>query len=318
MKSLMIINPESGQGRAARQKRMLLDIASETPHIHAMVTHGPGSAEKLACEAAQNGYDQVIVAGGDGTINQVINGISDSGLPMGIVPLGTGNVLAHDLGIPPHDALKAMEIIDAGNIRSVDVAQANGKRFLLMAGFGFDAEVIDLVSPEVKDVFGTMAYAPALIQQMAKVGPANYSLIFEDGSIYNTQAFSVIIANCGSYAYNFKIAPEAIFDDGLLDILIFEWDPTIKLKLIGKALESLIQQRIPDINTTYFRASKVRIESNPRVKMQLDGDVIGESGTEISILPKALKLIVPKVAQESTEKKNGTRWESTDTTSRAS
>ncbi len=153
--------------------------------------------------------------------------------------------------------------------------------------------MIDSVSPRIKDVFGTMAYAPAVIEQFIKYAPARFRLIFNENSVYETQAFAVIAANCGTYAYNFKIAPSATFDDGLLDIIVWEAGSGNTLRLIGQALDTVFQQLSSNPATSYFRASAVRIESDPPVKMQIDGDVCGESGVNIEVFPRSLNLIVP-------------------------
>ena len=293
MYTLLIVNPTSGQGKAAREKRKLLDLVSNMPHIHARLTTHAGEACELASEAASQGFERVIVAGGDGTISQAINGLAESGLPLGIIPLGTGNVLAHDLGIPSNNIAKALEIIGAGKIREVDLARADGRRFVLMAGFGFDAAVVDSVSPKIKDIWGTMAYAPAIIEHLVKYTPTQFRLTLDDDVAYETEAFAVVVANCGTYAYSFKIAPEAVFDDGLLDVIVFEKGPGATFRLIGQCLSSVFQTKIAGLDATYFKSSRVRVESDPPVKMQIDGDVSGESGVEIDIFPKSLRLIVP-------------------------
>lgn len=293
MNTLLIVNPASGQGKAAREKRKLIDILSDIPNATVEIATERGHAESIAKDAITRGYDRIVAAGGDGTINEVVNGLGDSKIPLGVIPLGTGNVLAHDLGIPPNNIDEALKIIVNNNIREVDLARADGRRFLLMAGLGIDAAVVDSVSHTLKDMWGTMAYASSAIGQLFTYTPTRFRLIFEKGHEYETEAFGVIVANCGSYAYNFKIAPEAIFDDGLLDILVFESEQITKLKLVGQALEAVFQNRISDPSISYFRARNVRVESNPRVKMQLDGDVYGESPVDIVVLPKALRLIAP-------------------------
>lgn len=293
MNTLLIVNPASGQGKAAREKRKLIDLLSDIPNASVEIATEPGHAETIARDSVTKGFDRVIAAGGDGTINEVVNGLGDSKIPLGIVPLGTGNVLAHDLGIPPNNITEALDIIRRNNVREVDLARADGRRFLLMAGLGIDAAVVDNVSHTLKDLWGSVAYASSAIGQIFTYTPTRFRLIFESDHEYETEAFGVIAANCGSYAYNFKIAPEAVFDDGLLDILVFESEQITTLKLVGQALEAVFQNRISDPSITYFRANKIRVESYPPVKMQLDGDVYGESPVDISILPRALRLIAP-------------------------
>lgn len=294
MYSLLIVNPTSGQGKAAKEKRKLLDMVSNMPHVRACVTTHPTEAFEFASQAVGQGFDRVIVAGGDGTINQAINGIGDSGVPLGIIPLGTGNVLAHELGIPSNNIARALEIIDANNIREVDVASADGRRFILMAGFGFDAAVVESVSPKVKDVWGTMAYAPAIVEQLIKYAPTRFRLTLHDGEVVETDAFAVVVANCGTYAHSFKIAPEAVFDDGLLDVIVFEkGNATTTLRLVRQCLSTIFQTDLAGITATCLKTASVRIESDPPVRSQIDGDVTGESGVLIKVLPKCLRLLVP-------------------------
>jgi len=271
---------------------MLLDYVSELPQSDAVVLTGPGEAFRVAGQAAKDGYERVIVAGGDGTVNEVINGIEDGKITLGIVPLGTGNVLAYELGLARDAVDQALTVIKAGKTRDFDLGLAGDRRFLLMAGFGFDAEVIRSVPPRAKGIFGRMAYAPTLVHQSVCYRPSEFRLTLDDTSL-STAAYNVIVCNCASYAPNFQIAPMARPDDGLLDVLIFEHRPAMKLRFLGWLSASLIMRWAADSSAIHYQAKRVRIESTPMVKMQLDGDVRGESGVDIQVLPKALRLIVP-------------------------
>ncbi|MCX6345632.1 MAG: diacylglycerol kinase family lipid kinase [Armatimonadetes bacterium] len=293
MNSLLIINPTSGQGKAAREKRRLLEFVSNMPHIQVATPDSAQDTIRLAQSAAKNGFGRVIAAGGDGTINCIVNGIGESGMPIGIIPLGTANVLAHDLAIPLNNVSAALEIIEANNVRSVDLGKAGDRHFVLMTGFGFDAEVVHSVDPIAKDIFGSMAYLGSYISQMMTYPSAHFELTFDNGPTYKADAYAVVIANCGTYAYNLQIAPQAVFDDGLLDIIIFETGPGAKFRFFGQAWEVFFQKQISDPNTTYFKSSSVIVKSNPLVKMQVDGDVCGESGLKVEVIRKALNIIAP-------------------------
>ena len=293
MKSLLIVNPTSGQGRAAREKRRLHKLASTSPDVVVAVPDSAGETIELARTARERGFDRVLAAGGDGTINCVINGVGTSGIPVGIIPLGTGNVLARDLGVPCNDVRGALDIIAANRVRAVDLGRVGDRLFTLMTGFGFDAEVVDGVSPKIKDIFGTMAYAGPVLARLFTYAPTRFKLTFENGPVYEADAYAVVIANCGTYASNLQIAPHAVFDDGLLDVMIFEAGPGAAFRFVGQALEVFSQKQINDPFTTYFKSAGVMVESNPRVKMQVDGDVCGESGVRVEVLRKALNLIVP-------------------------
>ncbi len=147
MKSLCIISRTSGQAAAVRAKKRLLRLVSKTPNMDAKITSGPDDAYNISRAAVEQGYECIVAAGGDGTIDQILNGIGDSDVALGIAPLGTGNVLAHHLNMPSLNVDFALNAILRGKIQNVDVALADSRRFLLMAGFGLDAAVVDSVSP---------------------------------------------------------------------------------------------------------------------------------------------------------------------------
>jgi len=292
-RTFFIVNPTSGLSKVARLKRRLLDIVATTPYTDAAVLTGPKDAADIARDAANQGYERVIVAGGDGTMNHVINGIGDSKVAVGLVPLGTGNVLAYDLGLHPNNITQALAVIEANKIKEVDLGKAGDRRFLLMAGLGFDSEVVSSVSTKLKGTMGRLAYAPALLKQFITSRPSQYRLIFEDGSDHTACAYTVVVSNCGSFVYNFRVAPTACFDDGILDVLVFECTPAMKFRFLIWLLSSLFTHRVMDFHATSFKVSRVHIDASPPVRMQLDGDVYGESGVDIEVLPKALRLIVP-------------------------
>ena len=303
MRTLFIVNPTSGRDRSAHLKRRLLDRVAAMPDAEAIILSVAGEAQRIASDAARDGCDRIVVAGGDGTVNEVINGIGDSRVALGIVPLGTGNVLAYELGLSGDDLDRALGVIDAGNVREFDLGLAalryapggptQGQRFLLMAGFGFDAEVVRSVPARAKGIFGRMAYAPTLIRESVCYRPSEFHLVLDNQMALSTKAYNVIVCNCASYAPNLQIAPDARPDDGLLDVLIFEHRPAMKLRFLGWLWASLITRWAADPCAIHHRAKHVRIDSEPPVKMQLDGDVRGESGVDIEVLPKALRLIVP-------------------------
>ena len=169
MNSLLIVNPTAGQGRAQEAGETLQTALA--PLLGGVtVTQGPGDAERAARAAAEEGrYEAVLVAGGDGTINEVVNGLlaaraaGGASLPLGLVPVGTQNVLAHELGLPAFDLTATLEILQAGRTRALDVGLAGSRYFVLMAGFGFDALVVREVLRPVKNLIGPAAYAFATV-----------------------------------------------------------------------------------------------------------------------------------------------------------
>ena len=294
MKSLLIVNPAAGQGRPPE----VLDVLTQrlAPVLgEVLVTRGPGDAERAAREAAHNGFDSVLVAGGDGTVNEVVNGLlaSPSGpLPLGLVPFGTQNVLAHELGLSADaDAVRAM--LRQGKTRAIDVGRAGHRHFVLMAGFGFDAQVVREVLRPVKALLGPAAYAFATVGALATYRSTQIRLRL-DGEEVRSEAFLVVIANTASYAFRqYKLAPFAAFDDGWLDICVFERAPTGGVAFATQMMAVLARRHLRDPRVRYYRGKHLTLESDPPIQGQLDGDTFGETPIEISVIPKALTMFVP-------------------------
>ncbi len=293
MKTLFIVNPTSGRDVAAPVRRRLLDAISSMRGADAHVLTKPGQATHVARTAVGQGYDQVVVAAGDGTLNEVVNGVGDSGTPIGLIPLGTGNVFASELGLQVDDLDLSLAAIVAGRVRRIDLGKAGDTRFLLMAGFGLDAEVVQSVPARAKGIFGKLAYAPMLVRESVRCQPSLFTITLDNETKIKTEAYNVIVCNCACYAPNLRLAPDASKDDGLLDVLVFANEPAMKLKILGWLGASLVTNAAPDPGIARYRTAHVRVDAEPCVKMQLDGDVRGESGIDVEVLPQALNLIVP-------------------------
>jgi YegS/Rv2252/BmrU family lipid kinase len=262
-------------------------------------TAGAGDAERMALEATICGeYSSIIAAGGDGTVNEVVNGIlrapGKSRKPaIGIVPLGTSNILATELGIPSNSLLEAIEIIELGNQRKVDIGTANGRCFTMMASFGVDAEAVKRMQPNVKDLVGAPAYIISAVAALAQYRASALDITIDDVQI-SSEAFVVVVANTSSYGFEqVKIAPFAAIDDGWLDICIFEKPPNDKIGFIGQLLLLMARRHLGDPRVRYYRGKKVTIVGNPPMLGQIDGDLWRETPASIGILPRALSFYVP-------------------------
>lgn len=298
MNSLLIVNPTAGQGRPQE----VLDAlrAALAPLLgDVRVTEGPGDAERFARDAAGGGYDAVLVAGGDGTVNEVINGLmagrvsGGASLPLGLVPLGTQNVLAHELGLAGGGLLAASEIIRLGRTRAIDVGVAGGRCFALMAGFGFDAQVIREVLRPVKKMIGPAAYVFASFGALAKCRSTAIRLSL-DGEEVRAEAYLLVIANAASYAYRqIKLAPFAALDDGWLDVCVFERAPTDRVGFAGQMMAVLARRHLRDPRVRYYRAKRIGLVSDPPIQGQIDGETFGGTPLEITLLPRALPVFVP-------------------------
>ena len=297
--ALLIVNPAAGQSRL-RGPLPALEQALAPLVRHVCVTQRPGEAKNAAQRATANGFDAVLVAGGDGTVNEAVSGLLAAGgppLPLGIIPLGTQNVLAQELGLPISDLAATRQVIDTGRTRLIDVGRISGpsetpRVFLLMAGFGFDAAVVGDTRRPVKDLLGPAAYALATVGTLAKYQSTQITLTL-DGQEVRTRAYLVVIANAASYAYRqIKMASHAALDDGWLDVCVFERAPLDRVGFASQLLSVLARRHLRDPRVRYYRAKTILLVSDPPVSGQLDGDGIGETPVAITLLPRALPVLV--------------------------
>jgi diacylglycerol kinase (ATP) len=292
MKSFTIINPYAGKSSSGPSLYTIDQVLHESGIENEFVfTHKPGDATRFASEAASNGYDIVIAAGGDGSINEVVNGLAEKGITLGIIPVGTANVLSRELNIPL-DAEKAAKIIGNGNIKKIDLGYANGRYFTLMAGIGFDAQVVHSVIHPLKDVIGGAAYVLKGLELLTHFEAAQITLTMPEQT-YIGNAFLVIVANASTYAYQVKVVPDAIYDDGLIDICIFEKPISDKIGFARHLADIFLNMHLYKDYVKFFRTTSARLESEREIPVQLDGDPFSTTPIDISIKPGALPVFVP-------------------------
>jgi len=297
MKALLIVNPAAGQGRP-QEALEALQTALAPVLGGVLITQERGDAERAAREAAGSGFEAVLAAGGDGTVNEIVNGLLAAGtpggaLPLGLVPVGTQNVLAHELGLPAADLDATLALLRAGRTRRIDVGQAGSRHFVLMAGFGFDAQVVREVLRPVKAFLGPAAYAFATVGALATYRSTQIRLRL-DGEEVRSEAFLVVVANAASYAYRqIKLAPFAALDDGWLDVCVFERARGDRVGFASQMMAVLARRHLRDPRVRYYRGKHLVLESDPPIQGQMDGDTFGETPVEISLLPCALPIFVP-------------------------
>lgn len=289
---LLIANPKAGMS-----SRTQVELTAWMARLagHTLAIEAPESAEdtvKVALRGAAEGYDRILAAGGDGTINRVVSALAETEVPLGIIPIGTVNVLARELGIPL-DPVKALQIGLGDRIRSVDLGTANGQYFALMAGMGFDAKVVSEIVPRLKELFGSLAYVTAGLQTLARYKCSQFYLTFE-GRTIRVPAWMLVVCNAGYYTYQLSIASGARMDDGLLDVIVFgEQNALDRLTQIGAVF---IGQHVKHPNIRYFQTAALSVSAEPPVRLQLDGDTVGVSPVEIDIRRRALRVMAPEVS----------------------
>ncbi|MDH6532853.1 diacylglycerol kinase (ATP) [Aurantimicrobium minutum] len=292
---------------AAAQKRAGLP---ETLWIPASFDNGglPASVGNVLSKVSV-----VLVAGGDGLVRSVAEIIQGTDTPLGIIPMGTGNLLARNLGLPVVDRTKCVSIAFGKNHRQIDLARAElvGEEttthvFSVMAGIGLDADMAAGASISKKKRFGWLAYVRPIVRSVAQNRQQEMSFILDDQPPVIFKAHTVIVGNCGTLTANLLLMPDAVLDDGLLNIVVLNpkylsgWTHIWSRLAIGGALNQTkagrrILDLAPEIKTLrYDQLRSVTITLKERQTVQLDGDSYGKiNRMTVSVLPKVLTVKVP-------------------------
>ena len=263
----VIHNPASGLRNRQRLTRFLQELTAHGMRVAHHQTAERGHAAALAECVSSLDSDVLVIGGGDGTINEVINGAIDRALPIALLPLGTANVLAAELDLPRDPGRLAQAIAD-GKTSEVFLPAANGRRFTMMVGAGFDAHVVATVNRRFKRLLGRLAYVAAFCRALFRFPYRRYEVVV-DGTAY--EAASVIVANGRCYGGRFTCAPEARVDEPDLHVCLFLRSGPWSAVRYGVALLLGVLHRRRDV--LMVRGSHVEIRGAPGEPAQCDGDL---------------------------------------------
>ncbi|CAL1521376.1 diacylglycerol kinase family protein [Chitinophaga sp. MM2321] len=289
-KILFIINRKAGTDR---EKRLEDAISRHFPpaRFDVSITHLAylGHGADLAREAVKNGVHTVVAVGGDGSINEIAQGLVDSDTALAILPLGSGNGLARALKIPL-DVNKALNLIVANKQRAIDVGYANEHLFLSNAGVGFDALIAEQFRHTAKR--GLSGYAKLVLKSFTSYQPASYTIDI-DGETLREKAFLLTVANGNQFGYEFKLAPAASVFDGQLDLCIMP--PVRFYHLLPVSICSLLGNIDKTRFMKHFTGRDITVSSEGLQYLQVDGDAVPLSagGTvRLRVHPQAIKVVV--------------------------
>jgi diacylglycerol kinase (ATP) len=278
---LVIFNPAARSERA----RGFLERISALPRASLRPTTAPGDARRFAEEGAKGGARVVVAAGGDGTVNDVVNGLAGSDTALGVLPVGTMNVFAAEIGLP-NDLEEAWEIIEAGHTRTIDLAQANDQYFVQLAGIGFDAQVVEATSWDWKKSFGPLSYLVAAAQIAAQKPPR---IIVETQGIAREGSF-ILIGNGRFYGAPIKVFKDARIDDGQLDILILK---NLSYIDIARYLTGIFTGTHTDFeDIEYIQTAEAYVHSMQQVPVEVDGELFGKLPVTFRIADHKLQVVV--------------------------
>ena len=291
IRALIIFNPIAGQASSLEQD---IHAACDVGRAHGWVvdvrpTAGPGDGTRLAREAAAQGYDVVVAAGGDGTVNEVVNGLVGTTTALSALPIGTVNVWVRELGLPLQPRAAAEALLRT-QIRTIDLGRAGDRYFLLMAGIGFDAAVTAVVRADEKRRLGVFAYLLRAID-LAWRFRGTRARILVDGKTLRSRVIMVVLGNSQLYGGVVKITARASLDDGLLDVCVIKGN---SLRGAPFRLLSILMQRYTlDPKIEYHRARTVQVITREPLAVLVDGDHIGQTPMTFEAVPGALRALMP-------------------------
>ena len=293
--ALVVLNPAASRSiDPTRLAAFFNPLRDRGWSVELRPTTGPGTATELARLAAEAGRELVIAAGGDGTVNEVVQGLAHSDTALGVLPLGMVNIWATEIGVPRRTA-EAVAALVSGTVRRVDVGAvdwSNGHRryFLLMAGLGFDAEVVRRTDRRLKRALGPFAYVWRALQTAPRYPGAAVDLVLPHETL-PCHSLMIHAGNTRLYAGRVQLTPRALADDGQLDLRVLSGRGVWR---IVHYLLSLLGNRALDAKMVLsLRVARVAVRAVPALPVQVDGEFAGYSPVELSVAPLALKAIVP-------------------------
>ena len=313
----LIFNPVAGQRDATQDLLIIRQTLSPWMHLHVQFTSREKDADVLAQEAIAQQPELIIASGGDGTVSLVASQMINSNIPLGIIPRGTANALSVALGIPT-DVPGACQLILAGTTRSLDAARCNQHLMTLLAGIGFEAEMVNRATRELKNQWGVLAYLIAGWQQLGQQELFTTDLEI-DGNHYQFQAGAITVANTAPpTSVLAQGVGQVIFDDGLLDVTIITsreaLQPTIRSKLRSARYlvtmfgAALARTKTDFPNLYHFRAKYLKINATPSQRIVVDGELVGTTPLEVECIPQAITICAPAKRRPSPVERVAILW----------
>ena len=310
MKAHLIYNPQAGQHDGHRRVLETVEFLREQGwEIAVHETKRPGDVRHFTGQAMDNGVDAVLVAGGDGTVNSAVNALVGSDVALGVLPMGTGNVWAAELGLIPTptplyrpDPLAAARLLAGGEQRWIDLGRATAttddgskhtRHFVLWAGVGFDAAVARLVETEFRQVkrrIGSLSFLVAGIDTALHY-PGTRATIRFNGQVIEERIVLVIVSNAQLYGGAVRLAPNARLDDGWLNAYIFKGQGL--LTMLRHLISVLARRHRRDPKVAAYDIRHMTIETAEPLQVQVDGEPFGTTPISLEVMPRALKILVP-------------------------
>jgi len=290
---LVLRNPEAGSHNSfLLRKKLDRYLTGGQTHYEIHTIRSSDNLKEIVKGRLESGYNLFIAAGGDGTVAAAAGGLVGSEIPLGIIPLGTGNMLARELKIPLSIERATRLIAGSHRVRTIDAMELGGRIFLLNIGAGISSLAVKNLSRKEKRIFGLLAYVGSALKQIVKFRPHRFSVTV-DGKAMSIRSPEVSISNGGIISdMILPKPPEIEIDDGALDVIYIKADsirdyPTLFLNVLGR--------KPPEDSIRCVRATRrITIDAEKPITVQADGELVGETPISVKVLPAAFRVIVPE------------------------
>ncbi len=284
----LIFNPQARSQRGQRVVRFLMKRATD---FALYATRSAEDAGELAAKFAAAGEPVVVAAGGDGTLNTVVRGLAGTKTALGILPAGTMNVFARELGIPTGNFQRAFKVIEGGDVRRIDLFEANGAPFVQMAGVGYDAQVIEETTWETKKMFGPLAYLFSAVRVLGEDPPR---MVVECANGRREEGVCVIAGNGSLYGGQFKLFRKADNQDSMLDVLVFK---EAGYRVVLESLRGIAKGGV-DLGAStmsYLQSGSFTVRSDREVPVEVDGEYLGRAAeVRFGAAKRRLRVLAPE------------------------
>src|SRR5438477_4464016 len=290
-KTFVILNPTAG---SVNDVDALVERIRNLPDAEVCITAKAGAAMQSTRTALRKGCEMVVAAGGDGTLNEVVNGLREdaSAIVVGLIPLGTGNDFARTLGLPT-DVDEAIALLLAGHTRPIDLVRVTSdeiRYFVNVSTGGFSGLVDEKLTPEMKQTWGPLAYLRSAAAALPELRGYRTTVSLDNTESLTLSLYNVVIANGRYVGGGTQIAPEASIDDGLLDIILIQERSPAELALL--AAQVALGHHLSSNAIVFRRAPRVTVNSRPGMWFNVDGELVGNEPAEFAVLPRALQFVV--------------------------
>lgn len=299
MKKAFIVNLLAGRGRAAKIWSKIEPQIKKEPGVKVYYTTAPGDAVNLAARAQKEGAALLVAVGGDGTVNEVVNGMDLAKGTLGLIPAGTGNDLCKSLGYPKDPFAVASQLASWNTVK-IDLGKSDRGYFTNVIGAGFDGQVAHDINSRFKYLSGKPAYLAGILKNLFTYRNTPLQLEW-DGGTWEGKALLIAVGNGSYYGGGFKIVPPAVIDDGCFHICLVKDVGKLETLRILPGVYSGRHAGHPQVDI--FTARRVKVDSPVPLTVQADGEILGTLPLALEVVPAALNVLAPPRPETAAEGK---------------